>query len=123
MTACGFFGCTYPATHGIKLCVPCIGQALAQHRPLELMLGLQLCEGHAKAADVANFFVDRPIGMGLRNPPPSTSPFKPIFDHAAGAQGEKPDYDRAFIAPVPLGSAEWKEFLARSQTANPQGNA
>lgn len=77
----------------------------------------------ARGADVTNFFQDRPTGIGLRNPPPAESPFKPIFDHAAGAQGEKPDYARAFIAPLALEGTEWKEFLAKTQTANPQGNA
>lgn len=119
---CGKKDCRDRATHGIKICVPCVGQALAQHRPLELFLGLVLCAKHAEEADVKEFFIERPKLLGLADPPPS-NPIKDIFDHAAGAQGREADYDRAFIAPVRLDSPEWRKFTQISQTSNPQGTA
>lgn len=104
MTACQHTGCPRTATHVPKIMVPASGWAIELHTPLSAIMGLKLCEQHAKEFPARDQFFNAETRDQWRD----------IFSVIVKAMGSQcpPDYERAFTRIVSLTSHEFKQYEA-----------
>lgn len=97
-------GCANPATVGLAMNVPAKGVALAEHDPIRILLGIMVCDGCTRKIAAKEFLGDSSSSLGtlLR-----------VMCRKGG--WAEPDFDRAFIAPVPLDGEEWKAFRVKGK--------
>jgi len=98
---CSWSDCQAVATHLPKICVPALGHALESHQPLGAILNLPACREHAKAFDIEE----------LLNLP--VTKFRIVFELLARGKCP-PDFDRAYVQPVPLDSEEVLMVVVKS---------
>lgn len=95
--------CCALATEGLVLLIPARGIPLAEHDPIRVVVGLQLCSACIKALDPAELLAPE---LSLRS----------LVSKAASGR-IPPDFDRAITAGIPLDSNEWRT-LAQSAPRN-----
>jgi hypothetical protein len=101
---CSWSDCQAVATHLPKICVPALGHALESHQPLGAILNLPACLEHAKAFDVQEF---------LNLPAPKGGSTNRILFEILARGKCPPDFDRAYVQPVPLDSEEAQMVLEK----------
>jgi hypothetical protein len=92
--------CTLEATHVPKICIPAIGWPIELHQPLSAVMTVPLCLAHAR-----DFRVRETLELrGERT-------LRRIFELMAQSLKKlAPDFDRAFVVPVSMSSAEFVEL-------------
>jgi hypothetical protein len=94
---CQMKGCTVEATCGLALNVPAVGCPIAEHDPIRVVLGLQLCDKHLAETPPSDFF-----GADGR--------LEQIIRIQARGKAE-PDFKRAFVSAVSFESNEWQALI------------
>lgn len=97
---CAESKCGKTATHGIKICIPAIGEPIDQHAPFTCCLGMNLCHQCAREFPVVDFLK-------------GNDQMREMFDNANRPSGKLLDYDRAWVSPIAFGSREWQLFIRR----------
>lgn len=107
---CDRDGCSEPASHAPKLCVPATGRPIDTHQPLAIIFGLQCCRKHVDEMKAETFLSEPQVKM--------------MFEMAARASCAQsgvdyiaPDFDRAFIEKIRIDSMEFLNFMRIRQEA------
>lgn len=109
---CDQSDCGHLATHAVKLCVPAMGEAQDESRAFHAVMAIRLCLAHAAEFKAAQI-IDAPTPKGKGT-------FRDVLPIFARLQGRhEPDVDRAWIVPVALASAEFKDFEAAINRTSP----
>ena len=108
---CARTGCGAPATHALKVNVPLEGLLLGQHVPISMMFGLRLCHACARKEKIETWMTDQFRTLVTMSAKMRKHKGKPI----------KPDFARAWISAVPLGSPEFQTFQQQSAKAKVEG--
>lgn len=104
---CGQYGCSEPATHYVRLLIPAKGHPI--DNALKMIVGLVLCEPHAKAAR-PHQFLHRDARDFLRE--------------LLAVQGlVAPDFTRAQVEAHPVSDPEYQEFLQMRAQSEGGGTA
>lgn len=94
---CMRVGCTNDATVAIKVSMPAVGAPIEPGTLLHAIVGLKACQC---------CFDKTPLEEILR------PEIKDMFNDIMAQQGKmQPDYERATLSPVELGSDEYKMYL------------
>lgn len=99
--SCDRKDCTNDAAVAPKIMIPATGYQIEDHTPISAILGLTLCLGCCHCADPQELLVPEVRAM---------------IDHMT-LNRVPPDYARAWIVAVPLGSDEYLEHLERIKNA------
>ena len=91
---CQMKECQAEATAALALNVPAKGCPVAEHEPIRVVIGLQLCDAHLTTSKAEDFFgADSRLEQIIR----------------IQAQGRaEPDFKRAFVSACAFDSDEWK---------------
>lgn len=106
---CDWQGCDAEATHNPKIMVPATGHAIDTHQPLSAMFTLKCCLEHCKQFDVQGF---------LNQPSPKGHHTNKIIFEMLARGRTAPDFERAFVQPVPMDSDEAKTFQKTLDATN-----
>lgn len=93
--------CESDATCALALNVPAVGCPIAEHEPIRIVIGLQLCDKHLAEAKAADFFgTDSRLEQTVRI--------------LASGKAE-PDFNRAFVSACSFDSVEWKALTCKGR--------
>lgn len=103
MDKCQSKGCTHAAKVVPQINVPAMHWSVEQHQPLACIMNLMLCEMHFAELEPADVFLRFDID-GKNN-------MREMFELLARGK-QPPDFDRAWISKISMGSKRYKDFAA-----------
>lgn len=98
---CNHEGCQADAKWAAKICVPAQGWPIDQHKPLEMILGVGVCETHWPPLDL-----QPSLSADFQSEDPGAPSLRRVFEFMAAGRCA-PDFDRAWLAKVSVNSREF----------------
>lgn len=95
-------GCEKEATCSLAINIPATGCPIAEHDPIRVVIGLQLCDEHLAETKAGDFFT-------------SDGRLEKIVRIRSRGLAE-PDFKRAFVSRVEFDSEEWRA-LSKNRSA------